>query len=66
MRTIGISIELDIDDYEDLSGLTDDQFSQQVYDLVEDERNELATAARIIGHKLMEGMTPDQIRMERE
>jgi len=64
-RTVVITIEIEINPYEDNSGLLEDEFAQTVYELVKDERNELATEARIAAYKLCDGMTKDLILMER-
>ena len=49
---------------EDKSGLSDGALGKAVYDLVEDERNELAMEARSVALQLMEGDTPDKIKAE--
>ncbi len=64
IRTITIAIDIDVSCYEDKSGLSDNALGEAVYDLVEDERKELAMEARIAALQLMEGCSPDSIRME--
>ena len=63
--TIKIEVEIELDVFEDRSGLTGDELGQTVCDLVEDERNELAMEARIVAYKLLEGMTKDLVLMDR-
>lgn len=63
-RTITIAIDIDVTCYQDESGLNDEELRKAVYDLVEDERNELAIEARIAALRLMEGDAPDEIRAE--
>lgn len=45
--TINISIDVDVNYFENQSDLTDDQIVSKVYELVEAERNALAMEVRI-------------------
>jgi hypothetical protein len=54
-RTIVIAVEVDVDAFEDASGLTPDELARKVCQLVEVERNELAAEARIAALKLLAG-----------
>jgi hypothetical protein len=57
-RTIVIEIELDVTAWDDRSGLSPDELARRVYDAVEEERNELAGAARAEAIRLMDGGKP--------
>ena len=59
-RTIVITIEIEVTAWNDLSGLSPDELAARVYDVVLDERNALATEARIAALRLMgEGSLDD-------
>jgi hypothetical protein len=54
-RTISITLEVDVDSFEDVSGLSDEELAQKVYDLVEPERAELAFEMKVAALKIMNG-----------
>jgi hypothetical protein len=60
-----IEVEFEVHHFEDNSNLSNNDLAQVVYDLVEDERNELVTEAKIAALKLLAGDTKEQILMER-
>ena len=59
-----INLEFEVHYFENKSKLSNNELAQVVYDLVEDERNELITEAKIVALKLLDGDTKEQILME--
>ena len=57
-RTVHISIAVEVTAYEDRSGMSEKDLASRVYDLVLEQRNELAAAARIAAYELLDGNKP--------
>ncbi len=59
VRDITIEITIRLSVFEDRSGLSHDAFNKKVFDYVKEERDELASAARVAAYQLLNGDKED-------
>lgn len=53
--SITVEVEVEVDSFEAISGLSDEELAQTVYDLVEPERAELAFEMKVAALEIMGG-----------